>query len=29
MMMLQLVKHGFTYYGIGNTAATPVNALMQ
>jgi UDPglucose 6-dehydrogenase len=26
---VQLVKHGFTYYGIGNTAATAVNALMQ
>lgn len=24
-----LVKQGFTYYGIGNTAATAVNALMQ
>ncbi len=26
---VQLVKHGFTYYGIGNNAATAVNALMQ
>ncbi|SKD05026.1 UDP-glucose dehydrogenase [Chitinophaga ginsengisegetis] len=26
---VQLVKHGFIYYGIGNTAATAVNALMQ
>lgn len=26
---VQLVKHGFTYYGIGNNTATAVNALMQ
>lgn len=26
---VHLVKQGFTYYGIGNTAATAVNALMQ
>lgn len=26
---VQLVKHGFTYYGIGNNAAAAVNALMQ
>jgi UDPglucose 6-dehydrogenase len=26
---VQLVKQGFTYYGIGNAAATAVNALMQ
>jgi UDPglucose 6-dehydrogenase len=26
---VQLVKQGFTYYGIGNTAASPVDALMQ
>ncbi|MBO9732380.1 MAG: UDP-glucose/GDP-mannose dehydrogenase family protein [Chitinophaga sp.] len=26
---VQLVKQGFTYYGIGNAAATTVNALMQ
>ena len=25
---VQLVKQGFTYYGIGNAAASPVNALM-
>ncbi|NLR60552.1 UDP-glucose/GDP-mannose dehydrogenase family protein [Chitinophaga polysaccharea] len=26
---VELVKMGFTYYGIGNTAATPVNALVR
>ncbi|MGO4288431.1 UDP-glucose dehydrogenase family protein [Chitinophaga sp. RAB17] len=26
---VQLVKQGFTYYGIGNAAASAVNALMQ
>ena len=26
---VELVKMGFTYYGIGNTAATPVNALLR
>lgn len=26
---VELVKMGFTYYGIGNTAATPVNALIR
>lgn len=26
---VHLVKQGFTYYGIGNTAVTAVNALMQ